>query len=191
KEEFAALGVPFGERGRLTDACLSVLREAGVTAGAAEAGRTGPGPTGPGRTESAGGAVGVAGVSGGAPVPVWVGGQSAAALRRVVRFGDAWHPLRLSTARMRTILAEHALPGFAPRIALRLTDAPVDDPARPAGVGTIEQVRDDLEQLRLLGAETVVFDPYHGDPAETRRPEPAWRALAEVAEVAKHWRAAA
>lgn len=184
REEFAALGVPFDERGRLTDACLSVLREAGVTAGAEEAGRT----------ESAGGAVGVAGVGGGAPVPVWVGGHSAAALRRVVRFGDAWHPLRLSTARMRTILAEHALPGFAPRIALRLTDAPVDDPARPAGVGTIEQVRDDLEQLRLLGAETVVFDPYHGDPAETRRPEPAWRALAEVAEVAElasHWRAGA
>ncbi|MFD8783290.1 LLM class flavin-dependent oxidoreductase [Kitasatospora sp. NPDC059599] len=148
RQEFDALGVPFGARGRLTDEYLGVLRETWQQHGGS--------------------------------VPVWVGGHSEAALRRAVRFGDAWHPLRLPLARMRSVLAEHPVPGFAPRIALRLTDAPVEDPERPAGVGSVDQVIGDLRQLRDLGAETVVFDPYHGDPEETRRPQTAWRDLTTV-----------
>ncbi|RKT18070.1 putative F420-dependent oxidoreductase [Streptomyces sp. 1114.5] len=168
RQEFDALGVPFGTRGRLTDEYLGALREAWRTGGEGE-------PSGGGEPSGLG------------PVPVWVGGHSEAALRRTVRFGDAWHPLRLPLDRMRSVLAEHPVPGFAPRIALRLTDAPVDGPERPAGVGSIEQVLDDLHQLRALGAETVVFDPYHGDPEETRRPQTAWQDLATVA---THWKAA-
>ncbi|MEU3524182.1 LLM class flavin-dependent oxidoreductase [Streptomyces sp. NPDC038707] len=154
RQEFEALGVPFTARGRLTDDCLAVLRQARKAGG----------------EES--------------DVPVWVGGHSEAALRRAVRFGDAWHPLRLSLPHMRAVLRRHALPGFAPRIALRVTDAPVDAADRLAGVGTVEQILDDLDQLRLLGADTVVLDPYHGDPEETRRPDAAWRALTLVA---THW----
>ena len=158
RQEFDALGVPFAERGRLTDEYLATLRDAW-------------------RTDA----------REGGSIPVWVGGHSAAALCRAARFGDAWHPLRLSLARMGEILAGHALPGFAPRISLRLTGTPVDDPQRPAGVGTVEQILDDLERLRLLGASTVVLDPYQGDPEETLRPHAAWRALAEVAD---RWRTA-
>ncbi|MFG3224982.1 LLM class flavin-dependent oxidoreductase [Kitasatospora sp. NPDC048194] len=154
RQEFEALGVPFGARGRLADESLGAVREAWRAGGA-----TAP--------------------------PVWVGGHSEAALRRVARFGDAWHPLRLPVPRMRSVLAEHALPGFAPRIALRLTDAPVTGPERPAGVGDLEQVMGDLAELRGLGAGTVVLDPYHGDPAETLRPEAAWQDLTAVSE---HWR---
>lgn len=153
RQEFDALGVPFTARGRLTDEYLAALRDAW---------RTGPG-------------------DGADPVSVWVGGHSEAAIRRTVRFGDAWHPLRLSLPLMRSVLTRHRLPAFAPRIALRLTPAPVDDPGRPPGVGSIEQVLDDLDQLRLLGADTVVLDPYHGDPEETRRPHTAWRALTTLA----------
>ena len=57
--------------------------------------------------------------------------------------------------------------------------------AAEAGAGRIEQVLDDLAELRRLGADTVVLDPYHGDPEETRRPDVAWRALTIVA---THWR---
>ncbi|WP_055589937.1 LLM class flavin-dependent oxidoreductase [Streptacidiphilus griseoplanus] len=159
RQEFDALGVPFTARGRLTDQYLGTLRDLW---------RAEP-ETGTGA------------------VPVWVGGHSEAAIRRAVRFADAWHPLRLPLARMRSVLAGHPMPGFAPRIALRLTTTVVDDPERPAGTGTIEQVLDDLEQLRLLGADTVVFDPYHGDPEETRRPDTAWQALTAVA---AQWRTA-
>ncbi|MDT0453807.1 LLM class flavin-dependent oxidoreductase [Streptomyces hesseae] len=154
RQEFDALGVPFGARGRLTDEYLGVVREAWQA-------------------------------EGGVAPPVWVGGHSAAAIRRAARFGDAWHPLRLPVSRMRSVLTDNALPGFAPRIALRLTDAPAEEPERPAGVGDLKQIVGDLGELRELGAETVVLDPYHGDPAQIHRPEAAWRALAAVAD---QWR---
>jgi hypothetical protein len=69
-----------------------------------------------------------------------------------------------------------------PRIALDLTDAPVAGDDRLAGQGTIAQIAGDLEQLRSLGADTVVLDPFNGDPAETAHPEAAWQALATVAD---------
>jgi alkanesulfonate monooxygenase SsuD/methylene tetrahydromethanopterin reductase-like flavin-dependent oxidoreductase (luciferase family) len=157
RQEFDALGVPFTTRGRLTDDYLATLRDAWR----AEAG------------DSA------------ASVPIWVGGNSEAAIRRAVKFGDAWHPLGIPMARMRSALTNYALPAFAPRIALRLTTTAVDDPERSPGVGTIEQILSDLRQLRLLGADTVVLDPYHGDPEETRWPRAPWQALTAVA---THWR---
>ena len=73
------------------------------------------------------------------------------------------------------------MPGFAPRILLRLTDEPLDDDDRVAGEGSIEQVVHDLAVLRGLGAESVVLDPFVGDPSETERPEAAWQALATIA----------
>ena len=64
---------------------------------------------------------------------------------------------------------------------MRLTATALPDGERVAGEGSIDQVIDDLDQLRLLGAETVVLDPFVGDPAETERPEYAWKDLATVA----------
>jgi alkanesulfonate monooxygenase SsuD/methylene tetrahydromethanopterin reductase-like flavin-dependent oxidoreductase (luciferase family) len=147
REEFAALGVPFDQRGRLADACLATLRE---------------------RWGSQ------------ASIPVWVGGNSRAAIRRAVKFGDAWHPLHVTLPSLRETLAGHSLPALAPRIRLRLTDAPIQAPGRPAGTGSLEQILNDLDQLAQLGAVTAVLDPYHGDPEETRRPDVAWRALTAV-----------
>jgi alkanesulfonate monooxygenase SsuD/methylene tetrahydromethanopterin reductase-like flavin-dependent oxidoreductase (luciferase family) len=163
RQEFDALGVPFRERGRLTDLHLLAIRAAWADA---EDYRSGP-------------------------IPVWIGGNSDAALRRAVRLGDAWHPLRFTLGwltgaldRMRAIAAElgRLQPALAPRIALHLTSSPVAGDDRLAGHGTIAQVAGDLEQLRSLGAGTVVLDPFNGDPEETTHPEAAWRALATVAE---------
>ncbi|WP_327289751.1 LLM class flavin-dependent oxidoreductase [Streptomyces sp. NBC_01198] len=157
RQEFEALGVPFSARGRLTDEHLAALREAW-------------------RAQD-----------GGRPIPLWVGGNSDAAIRRAIAYGDAWHPMRLTLPWLRSALARHTPPSLAPRISLRLTGAPVDDPERLAGTGTIEQVIDDLDQLRRLGAGSVLLDPYRGDPEETRRPQEVWQALTAVAE---HWKAA-
>jgi alkanesulfonate monooxygenase SsuD/methylene tetrahydromethanopterin reductase-like flavin-dependent oxidoreductase (luciferase family) len=163
RQEFDALGVPFRERGRLTDLHLLAIRAAWADA---EDYRSGP-------------------------IPVWIGGNSDAALRRAVRLGDAWHPLRFTLGwltgaldRMRAIAAElgRLQPALAPRIALHLTSSPVAGDDRLAGHGTIAQVAGDLEQLCSLGAGTVVLDPFNGDPEETTHPEAAWRALATVAE---------
>ncbi|MFI6270398.1 hypothetical protein [Micromonospora zamorensis] len=68
-----------------------------------------------------------------------------------------------------------------PRIALQETREPVTTPDRLAGVGTIDQIIADIDQIRLLGAEAVVLDPFNGDLTEIRQPERAWRTLAAVA----------
>src|SRR5690349_14444179 len=59
-------------------------------------------------------------------------------------------------------------------------------PGPLAGEGTIGQILGDLTQLQLLGADTVVLDPFNGDPDETRHPEAAWHALAAVSARAHH-----
>ncbi|WP_406391716.1 TIGR03619 family F420-dependent LLM class oxidoreductase [Streptomyces sp. NBC_00887] len=162
RQEFAALGIPFERRGRLTDSHLRDMRAA--WADTADYGKR--------------------------QIPVWVGGNSDAGLRRAVRLGDAWHPLRCTmpwlreaAARLKASADEQNLPvpALAPRIALRPTAAPVGGPQRLAGEGTMDQIMDDLEQLQLLGAETVVLDPYNGDPRETCHPQAARQALATVA----------
>lgn len=168
-QEFGALGVPFRQRGKLTDDYLRAVR----AAWADDADYRGE------------------------QIPIWVGGNSDAGVRRAVNLGEAWHPLRFTMPWLReavdrmTALAgeqRRPVPGLVPRIALRLAEAPVTGPGRLAGEGTIDQVLDDLAQLRLLGADTVVLDPFGGDPDETRHPEAAWQALATVRARTRHLR---
>jgi alkanesulfonate monooxygenase SsuD/methylene tetrahydromethanopterin reductase-like flavin-dependent oxidoreductase (luciferase family) len=163
RQEFDALGVPFGERGRLIDEHLLTIRAAWRDDGDYRSGQ----------------------------IPVWIGGNSDAAVRRAVRLGDAWHPLRFTpgwmaeaAARLKASAAEQqrAQPALMPRMALRLTQMPITDDDRLAGHGTIDQIAEDLDQLRSLGAGTVVLDPFNGDLQETAYPERAWQALATVAE---------
>ncbi|ANN17730.1 LLM class F420-dependent oxidoreductase [Amycolatopsis orientalis] len=165
RQEFAALDVPFEKRGRLTDDHLDAVRDAWANDTDYRAG----------------------------DIPIWVGGNSDAGIRRAVRVGDAWHPLRATLPWLTEALTRvkaiadgqgRPVPAFTPRILLNITDRPVTGPDRAAGEGTIEQIVDDLDRLRHLGAETVVLDPFSGDPEETRRPEAAWQALATVA---AHW----
>ena len=170
REEFGALGVPFRDRGRLTDEYLLAIRAAWQDETDYRSGH----------------------------IPLWIGGNSDAALRRAVRLGDAWHPLRFTPGWLAGALGRLAAcaadqgrpqPAFMPRIALRLTDAPVTASIpgadRLAGHGTIDQIMADLGQLRSLGADTVVLDPFNGDHRETTQPERAWRTLATVAERAR------
>ncbi len=166
-QEFDALGVPFGQRGKLTDDYLRAIRVAWADEQDYRSGR----------------------------IPIWVGGNSDAGLRRAVRLGEAWHPLRFTMPWLRkavdrmTAFADEQrrpVPGLAPRIALRLAQSPVTDPGRLAGEGTIDQVLDDIAQLSLLGADTVVLDPFNGHPGETHHPEVAWQALATVSAGTRH-----
>ena len=168
-QEFGALGVPFRQRGKLTDDYLRAVRAAWADDADYRGGQ----------------------------IPIWVSGNSDAGVRRAVNLGEAWHPLRFTMPWLReavdrmTALAgeqRRPVPGLVPRIALRLAEAPVTGPGRLAGEGTIDQVLDDLAQLRLLGADTVVLDPFGGDPDETRHPEEAWQALATVRARTRHLR---
>ncbi|MEN3538863.1 LLM class flavin-dependent oxidoreductase [Microbispora sp. ZYX-F-249] len=162
RQEFEALGVPYERRGALTDEHLRAIRLAWRDEADYRAGH----------------------------VPIWVGGGSDAALRRAVLLGDAWHPLRFTLPwlderldRLSAVAESLGRPApvFAPRILLRLTGTPVTGEGRRAGEGSLDQIMGDLERLRLLGAETVLLDPFHGDPEETNHPETAWHMLEAVA----------
>ncbi|ONI83553.1 LLM class F420-dependent oxidoreductase [Saccharothrix sp. ALI-22-I] len=160
RQEYSALGVRFADRGRLTDEGLRAVRAAWRDEEDYRGGR----------------------------IPIWVGGHSDAALRRAVRLGDAWHSLRLTPVGFREglrrleVVAEEEgkpLPALTPRILLNITPDEVG-PDRRLGEGTVSQVVGDLAELRSLGAEAVVLDPFVGDPQETVNPEVAWQALATV-----------
>ena len=89
REEFALLGAPFAERGAVTDEYLEAFKALWTQARPAYAGKhvkfadlifepkpmQKPHP------------------------PIWVGGESLAALRRTVRLGDAWYPGNNSQAK--------------------------------------------------------------------------------------------
>jgi len=182
KQEFDALGVPFHQRGAITNDYLAAIEACWASDVASYHGpfvsftdvQTAPRPLRAPRP------------------PIWVGGSSDAALQRAVRHGDAWHPIRFrldwlrdhALPRLREI-AERAgtrVPALCPRLKVRLTDAPLPDAERAPGEGTLDQVRGDLHALESLGAACVLLDTYADDPEATRRHEAAWLVLATLAE---------
>src|SRR5215831_6137426 len=97
REEFALLGAPFAERGAVTDEYLEAFKALWTQARPAYAGKhvkfadlifepkpmQKPHP------------------------PIWVGGESLAALRRTVRLGDAWYPGNNSQTKSLDTSARH------------------------------------------------------------------------------------
>lgn len=169
--EFAALGLPFAERGRMSEEYL-----AAITAALRE------------ETVSAHGEyVSYADVATGPPrrPRIWVGGTAPAVIGRAARLGDAWHPNNAPLAwyrdtglpRLRALSPGTA---FCPRIRARVTahDTAAD---RPAGVGSVEQVAADVTELIGLGAEYVVLDTNPDDPRDRRPAAEDRRSLAAVA----------
>ena len=81
KQEFDALGIPFAERGAMTDEYMDIMHELW----------TSDAPAFEGRYHS---------FSGAAfepkpiqrPIPIWVGGHAKPVLRRAARIAQAWHP---------------------------------------------------------------------------------------------------
>ena len=86
-----ALGVPFERRGAMSSDYLAAIKTAWTSDPASYSGpfvhfrevQTGPPPV---RSPHP---------------PVWVGGGSEAAMRRAVRLGDAWHPIRIRVPALR------------------------------------------------------------------------------------------
>ncbi len=96
--ESAALGVPFAERGAMTDEYLDAMQELWTSRAPSFAGKY---------TQFSGLVFEPKPVQKPYP-PIWVGGHSPAALRRAVRFGAAWHPINRPPAELRAGRAELA-----------------------------------------------------------------------------------
>ena len=181
--EFDILGVPFNRRGAMTDEYLDAIKVLWTEDVASFEGEfvsfkdinTAPRP-----------------VQNPHP-PIWVGGPSAAAMRRAARHG-AWHPIRITVDHLKNtdlpllkrIADEEGqpVPDLCPRIRLRITDSPMSEIERLAGEGTIDQIRADLEGLQALGCAYVLLDSFYGDVDATKDHETTWRMLANIAEEA-------
>jgi probable F420-dependent oxidoreductase len=142
ESEFAALGVPFGERGARTDEAIAVCRAlwAGETSFAGRWTRFDGLELLP-RPARAGGP------------PVWVGGNSDAAIRRAARLGDAWHTTVSEPERLpeRIAALEREL-GEAGRSRAELT---LSVRVR----ATAERMAVLAPRLRELGVDHVLVDP--------------------------------
>jgi probable F420-dependent oxidoreductase len=169
REEFEALGTPpFEERGAVTDEYLRVMRLAWTTDPLTFSGRycrIEPVHALPKPAQRDG-------------IPVWVGGHTPAALRRVAALGDGWHPIGLRPPATVTpdeyaasVKQIHAMATAAGRDPASITlsfrapmevrssraKAPAGD--RPLFQGTAAEVLGDIRRYEALGVSHMVFDP--------------------------------
>lgn len=167
EREFRNLGASFHDRGSHLDEAIGVMRTLW----------TEPDPRADGprykfgdvlfdpRPEQPGG------------VPVWVGGNSPAAIARAARAGDAWHPDGLSSgevadgiARLRAATPPGRAVGVCLRRTLDLRPGASPD-ARATGSGEVplrglDQVRGELAALAAVGVDQVVCQFEHADGEE-------------------------
>jgi probable F420-dependent oxidoreductase len=169
EEEFNAIGVPpFRERGAVTDEYLSVFKELWT----AEA------PHFQGKYASFQNVSFLPKPVQKPHPPLWIGGESPAALRRAARFGDAWYPIGAnpqfplnSVARYRSAVAqlrqEAARLGRDPD-ALSLSYwanwyreglvLQTEDGERHLLTGDTSQVVGDIESLAAVGVRHLLFN---------------------------------
>ena len=106
-------------------------------------------------------------------IPIWVGGHSRRAVRRAVKYGDAWHPTRQSTeyvAGMLPYLRDYAAeqgrdPGeilVSLKRGLHFTDIGLSEGGNPQAkgrlVGSTAEVIADIARCATLGIGQVTFD---------------------------------
>ena len=164
REEFDALGVPFEERAARTMESLRIMKEMWTKPRVAFEGRFW-------RVAEAGGV---------RPqpvqkphIPIWMGGHSEAALKRVVAIADAWHPLGLRppvmlhppemAAAVSRLRAFASVAGRDPREITITFKGPVKlDPAAPKDrtplTGSPAQIVEDLSAYVAAGVEHFVLD---------------------------------
>ena len=172
REEFEALGVPFEDRAARTVEALRLMREIWTKP----------------RVEFAGRYWQVREAGGVRPqpvqrphIPIWIGGHSDAALRRVVEIADGWHPLGLRppvalhptelAERARRLAALAAAAGRDPRelvIAFKAPFAFRDDAGRdrPPLTGSPAQIVEDLQAYVAAGVRHFVLDFTVPTPAQ-------------------------
>jgi probable F420-dependent oxidoreductase len=158
REEFDALNAPFAERGRVSDEQLQMLRGALTAEHSTFEGQhyrfrdIAFNPKGYGRDR----------------VPIWVGGEGAAAQKRAAKYGDAWFPYfvcspRDLAARWENVQRQAEACGRDPseielnlNLPIWVTDKPV---AQEPGVlrGTTEQLVAAIAPFKQLGVRHIAL----------------------------------
>lgn len=158
--EYKNLGARFSDRGRRMEEATAVLRTL------LQAGKEEP-LSFPGRFYAfADGVFSPPPFQSGGP-PLWMAGNSEAAIRRAARLADVWHPTGISPDEIRqavTILrAESPARSVGISLRLRLSFDPETANARIRGAPGV--LRAALEDYREAGVEYVVLDFQPSDPS--------------------------
>jgi probable F420-dependent oxidoreductase len=160
--ESAMLGVPFAERGAMTDEYLLAMQELW----------TSPAPSFAGKYTAFSGLVFEPKPAQKPHPPIWVGGHSRAALRRTVEFGAAWHPINRPPAELRSgrlelvRLCQARGRSTTPALTLRndvriLRPGETPPPSTHAGrviAGEASAVVDQVAELAECGIEHLVLE---------------------------------
>ena len=168
--ESAMLGVPFAERGPMTDEHLEAMRELWTAATPSFSGKY---------TQFSDLVFAPKPVQKPHP-PIWVGGHSKAALRRTARFGAAWHPinrppeeLRAGTAELARLCKERGRttpPALTLRNDIRVLQAGESAPASTHGgrvlAGEPGRLVEQIAELAALGVEHLVLEFLAADGPE-------------------------
>jgi probable F420-dependent oxidoreductase len=139
-EEFASLGVPFERRAQRTREYIDVMRKLWTERSSAH----------DGEFVKFGGVLSYPKPASAAGIPVWFGGESAPALRRVAEYGDGWIGFKVSPAaapeKIRRI-EELLRANGRRRSEVTLAVSPYSDPIAP----------DDLARYRDAGVDEVAL----------------------------------
>src|SRR6267142_1183054 len=163
--ESAMLGVPFAERGAMTDEYLTAMRELWTKREPSFSGKY---------TQFSGLTFEPKPLQKPHP-PIWVGGHSRAALRRTARHGDGWHPVGavapspLPPHQMRAHLdtlkqlteaegRDFAALTISYKAPLYDTGIPSPDGSRRPFSGEPEQIAGDIRAFAAIGVHELIFD---------------------------------
>jgi probable F420-dependent oxidoreductase len=168
--ESAMLGLPFAERGAMTDEYLQAMQELWTSTAPSFAGKY---------TQFSGLIFEPKPVQKPHP-PIWVGGHSRAALRRTVQFGAAWHPINRPPEELRAGRAEltrlcpargrAVAPALTLRNDVRVVRSGESVPASTHGgrvlAGEPARLVDQIAELAECGVEHLVLEFLAADGRE-------------------------
>ncbi len=156
REEFDALGMPYDHRGKRADEQLELFRRFSADPTPSFTGEFYDVP----RVDFEPKPVNRS-------VPIWVGGNSEAAFRRVARFGDAFHAafqhldaVEAGWARVRELSAEAAHDPMSVRLSVRLFLDPASSmPAAKSIAGSLAEMLEMVGRWQAIGVDHILLDP--------------------------------
>jgi probable F420-dependent oxidoreductase len=162
-QESEAMGSPYAERGAITDEAIAILKELWTKEDPSFAGkyyRFSDMPFSPKPLQKP-------------HIPVLIGGNSPAAIRRAVRLGNGWHPFAIS---LETLLeGMHSLREYAQQAGRDMAEIPVsvslplgNPTPRGDALGTdAKEIVEKIQAFASVGVQLLVITGNTGNIAET------------------------
>ena len=165
EDEFKALGVPFRERGALSDEYIAAFKALW----------TQDKPTFQGHYVCFEHIAFEPKPVQQPHIPIWIGGNSKRAIRRAVALGDGWHPTRplvgdviVGMAYVREVCAQRGRDPqtllVAVRLPLKFYEAAEAAVRRRPLLGTTQQIIDDIGHYRDAGVQYMMLDTFYSVP---------------------------